>query len=144
MAIAEYIITEPQAIFDHVVNHLREQGTKARSAGLICKYRGDDNTACAFGCLMPEGFYKPEWEGLIVRTLVGKEAYPELDAWNDPYTKALLAMLQDAHDMSALNPTTQRWDLSAPDHEHIRCKLNHIALMFSLKDDAVYSQSWSN
>lgn len=43
-------LTEPQAIFDYVANHLFTQGKPAREeGGGMCRYKADDGSRCAVG-----------------------------------------------------------------------------------------------
>lgn len=53
----------PQEMFDHVVDHLLDQGTTSESDfAKGCAYRGDNGTACAAGCLIPDSVYSPSME----------------------------------------------------------------------------------
>jgi hypothetical protein len=52
-----------QAIFDRVATHLLTQGRKSLRDNR-CMYRGDDGTACAIGCLIPDEKYSTRFEGL--------------------------------------------------------------------------------
>jgi|DEB0MinimDraft_10_1074344.scaffolds.fasta_scaffold49847_1 hypothetical protein len=57
-------LVDKKEIFDYVVNHLRQQGTRALNMDLgDCAYRGDDNTMCAVGCLLADDEYDPCFEG---------------------------------------------------------------------------------
>lgn len=57
-----------QEIFDKVASHLITQGAQARyrrSDGYpSCAYRGENDTMCAAGCLIPDEEYNPEFEGI--------------------------------------------------------------------------------
>lgn len=52
-----------QNTFDKVVAHLRQQNCRAMDEILGCRYRGENNTKCAAGCLIPDELYQPEMEG---------------------------------------------------------------------------------
>jgi hypothetical protein len=56
-----------QEVFDQVAKHLLTQGCKSESlddSGLqTCKYRGENGTSCAAGCLIADDEYDPEMEG---------------------------------------------------------------------------------
>lgn len=63
-----------QETFDKVVAHARKQGCKSQGSYIGnlsgemthgCTYRGQDNTACFAGALIPNDQYKPEMEGLL-------------------------------------------------------------------------------
>ncbi len=57
-----------QEVFDKVATHLLTQ--KKKSIGEDgCSYRGEDNTSCAVGCLIPDSKYTPEIEGAGVQGL---------------------------------------------------------------------------
>jgi len=55
-----------QEIFDKVVKHLLTQKKPAMSSGGACAYRGQDNTSCAVGCLIPDDKYSMVIEGVGV------------------------------------------------------------------------------
>ena len=46
-----------QDVFDHVARHLILQGQKAIGPDGKCRYRADDDTACAVGALIPQALY---------------------------------------------------------------------------------------
>ncbi len=61
----EEMPTTAQAIFDHVVTHLRKQNAKSSVAephGDVCVYRSPDGLMCAAGCLIPDELYHPTFE----------------------------------------------------------------------------------
>lgn len=59
-----------QETFDKMVSHLRKQGCKSMATirdvlspeitNHICAYRGQNNTQCAIGCLIPDADYALE------------------------------------------------------------------------------------
>lgn len=86
-------------IYDYVRAHLLRQGV--RSAGLdrdgneACRYRGDNGTSCAVGCLIPDEMYRPEMEYLPVGELVVHDHVPA--SWSTHVD--LLSRLQTIHDL---------------------------------------------
>ena len=112
----------PQEIFDKVVTHLRKQGCKAlaktRAGKTVCHYRGDNNTACAVGCLIEDSEYRPWMEGLAAIAVL---KHPEVPASLKMRLKdhtPLLARLQNVHDTVELElwekefqMTTERFKL---------------------------------
>jgi len=63
--------TSAQEVFDRVVTHLRAQNAKSISFNfdkkdMTCRYRGDNGTSCAVGCLIPDEDYDPIFEGINV------------------------------------------------------------------------------
>lgn len=91
--------TPMQGIFNTVITHLRKQGIRAKvdvKVGLgrtnpQCRYRGDNETMCAVGCLIPDNLYDTDMEDVAVDTLDLFDGAPDL-------TKKLLMSLQIAHD----------------------------------------------
>lgn len=65
-----------QKLINHIRSFLMVQGVKSDIAsdnGITdrsCQYRGDNNTCCAVGCLIPQHLYKPEIEGAVVGDLL--------------------------------------------------------------------------
>lgn len=55
------VFNSEQEIFDFVVEFLLKQNKQAKIANL-CAYRGEDNTKCAVGCLIPDDIYCDEME----------------------------------------------------------------------------------
>lgn len=107
-----------QQIFDKVAAHLLAQNTRAVTFpdysndpdDAICRYRGDNGTKCAVGCLIDDEFYSDAYEGVGIGAL--RSEYDAHDAVallrnalissgvdaNDETTLNLLARLQSAHD----------------------------------------------
>lgn len=58
-----------QEIFDKVVSHLRKQNKQAVGVfgATICQYHGPDGLKCAVGCLIPDEFYDPSFEGVSIQ-----------------------------------------------------------------------------
>lgn len=63
------VMATKQETFDAVARHLLTQGRKSMRAREsegkrdVCAYRGSDGVKCAVGCLIPDGFYRPSFEG---------------------------------------------------------------------------------
>lgn len=77
-----------QEIFNTVVAHLRQQKKRAmvynEDNGLAqCLYRAPDGLKCAVGCLIPDGAYKPSFEGNAVEVVL-------YESDEEPWAKNLL------------------------------------------------------
>lgn len=75
-----------QEVFDTVVNHLRQQKSCSTTkfsdvpgfavsvtlteGETICAYRGENNTKCAAGCLIPDEVYGKWMEGMNISAIV--------------------------------------------------------------------------
>lgn len=100
---------DAQGVFNHVVNHLREQGRPALDPLInSCRYRyqppDGPTLACAAGCLIPDKDYDPAtMEGqrfgfLMIHHTPGKGDWPEvLPACYYPHIE-LINRLQRVHD----------------------------------------------
>jgi len=55
----------PQEIFDIVATHLLKQNRRAKD-GFSCRYRGDEGTKCAVGCLIDDQHYNVDMEGCSI------------------------------------------------------------------------------
>jgi hypothetical protein len=86
-------------VFNHVVEHLRKQGTKSlHPDGGICAYRGRDENMCAVGCLIADDEYDPAWEGKAIFTIIIENLLPpDLKERVEPNMK-MLTDLQSLHD----------------------------------------------
>lgn len=64
----------PQQAFDRVAKHLLEQGRKSMGTmpdgSSACAYRGEDGTACAVGCLIPDECYDEVLENTVAGALL--------------------------------------------------------------------------
>lgn len=89
-----------QEIFEEIVTFLLNQNRKSiklDSYDRKCLYRGDENTACAVGCLIRDDEYKKEMDDsqftsiyfLITLKLLPKRLIPHID---------LLTEIQSIHD----------------------------------------------
>lgn len=58
-----------QQAFDHVSNHLREQGEQALGEDGACRLRAVDGKACSVGCLLDVESYHSGWEDLPLAEL---------------------------------------------------------------------------
>jgi hypothetical protein len=61
-----------QEVFDKVSTHLltqMKQSSAGEDDGFMCLYRSLDGLKCAIGCLIPDEFYHPSFEGKRVGML---------------------------------------------------------------------------
>lgn len=90
-----------QQVFDTVVNHLRQQGSKAEfydeEGDRHCCYR-KDGLKCAVGCLIPDEFYNPALEGKTVEHEMVQDVLKDITNELD-----LLWSLQSIHDWEAVD-----------------------------------------
>lgn len=78
------------AIIQHVARHLILQN--ARSYDEDCKYKSEEGLSCAVGCLVSDGEYDPEMEGVSIHDV-------RFDKFGiDAKCRALLGALQVVHD----------------------------------------------
>jgi hypothetical protein len=114
-----------QDIFNTVATHLMTQGKQARDSSTAtsgCRYRGEDGTKCAIGCLIKDEFYMPHFEGH------GCGFEPVLDAVEKSlgitmceHTRFFLSELQCIHDghvgawMDSLIKTAEARGLELPE-----------------------------
>lgn len=106
-----------QQIFDTTLNHLRKQGVAAVSFIGHCRYRGENGTSCAVGCLIPEEAYAFELEGLRA----GASSVMAATGLAANYVP-LLRDLQGAHDSALKDRGLEAWEDS----------MKYIALQHSL------------
>ena len=101
-----------QAVFDYVVAHMKKQGTRAGvycggfPSEFSCRYRGDEGTSCAVGCLIPDDKYDAgSMEGqpcdesdrdLFSSAICGGTTHLSEEEANTLY--GMLSELQDVHD----------------------------------------------
>jgi hypothetical protein len=83
-----------QEVFDQVASHLLTQKSKSQDDELSCRYRGNDGTSCAAGCLISDSEYNEIMEGQTWQTLVYNKRAPDAHMY-------LIAELQAAHDNAA-------------------------------------------
>ena len=55
-----------QGLFNHVVQHLLNQGRAALEVDNSCAYRTEDDLKCAVGFLIEDAYYLPSLEGTIM------------------------------------------------------------------------------
>lgn len=86
-------------VFNHVVNHLREQGCQSLfREKIMCAYRGDGGTMCAVGCLIADDEYGPSLENNSIFALFEKNLLPtDLKERVEPNLH-ILSDLQTLHD----------------------------------------------
>jgi len=86
----------PQDIFNKVAEHLLKQNARCQNDEDSCKYRGENNTSCAVGCLLPDSLYSIIMEG---ETIIGLfEKFPKVKTFLGAKNTYLLRKLQDIHD----------------------------------------------
>lgn len=89
-------------IFEYVIKHLQDQGVQSMKID-VCAYRGINGRACAVGCLIPDEYYKPIFEGKAIKSVLGNyEITPVLGAFFYKHLK-LLDDLQWLHDSNQFN-----------------------------------------
>lgn len=99
-AIAQYGLPEvvtAQTLFDKVATHLMTQGRASMltrpHADPLCAYRGNNDTACAVGCLIEDNRYHDSFEGSTIMSSVVAHSIPGTEDH-----VGLLGALQSAHD----------------------------------------------
>lgn len=121
-----------QQIFDKVATHLLTQNERSVDIDGDCQYRDPQGRSCAVGCLIPDEFYNPAFEGAQVSSamkygrknslLANALEGAGIDVGN-PTTIKLLAELQHMHD----NDSPYGW----PED------LRDIAMKFGLSTEAL-------
>lgn len=105
---------QAQAIFDHVVGALREQGGKCQGKyNNLCFYLDENNGwRCAVGHLIPEGAYE-----LSMETKLADELIREFKAMFrfKPHL-GLIEDLQTTHDLHDLRYWEERWRTGAKEN----------------------------
>lgn len=108
-----------QEIFDKVVDHLRRQGKKARSASGRCMYRTHSNEGtilkCAIGCLIPDDEYSSKMEGANVNKCMSYS--PTLYRLLVSSDVELAYVLQFVHDTKDVDAWEESFKQVAKDHE---------------------------
>lgn len=69
----EVLAMDKQALFNHITKHLLSQGKRSEApfvfpkggSTMLCQYRGEGETACAIGSILPESIYEPALEGAL-------------------------------------------------------------------------------
>lgn len=85
---------EQQKAFEDCVLFLLKQGKKSTNE-FGCGYRGDNETKCAIGFLIPDNEYSESFEGLnIIDIREGVWIIPSIEK----YSTEFLASLQNIHD----------------------------------------------
>lgn len=88
----------PQEIFNTVVNHLRNQNSKALNEEGSCCYRGCDGKKCAIGCLITDEEYSQCFEGVSAQNLLQVQNIPDSLKVKLSNHHKLLQNLQNIHD----------------------------------------------
>lgn len=95
---------------EKIRDHLTQQKARAMggSQGTSCRYRGDNGTMCAVGCLIPDELYHPHMEGSGVTRIVdndwcSEEGYAPFPIPADIDIKTLIDW-QGYHDSSVILP----------------------------------------
>jgi hypothetical protein len=97
---------KPQEIFDKVVRHLFKQNKKCTCPSVVagvpgsCLYRGENNTSCAIGSLIPDHLYDVSFENRGIRSLMLKE---EISDYFGIENEIFLSSLQGIHDDADIN-----------------------------------------
>ncbi len=94
-----------QEIFDTVAAHLLKQGKRAVDSNGACVYRAPDGCRCAFGCLIPDDLYRPQFEGYSAAEVVPN--CPDLIRGD--YSLSLVMELQWLHDGSRHGTMVDEW-----------------------------------
>jgi hypothetical protein len=82
--------------FNKMKAHLLAQNEQSRRAGMgRCAYRGDNNTKCAVGCLIPDSEYQIDFEHLQTHDVIAR--CPSL--WG--IDTSLLMTMQRMHDATS-------------------------------------------
>lgn len=84
-----------QQVFNKVIKHLVKQNCKATDWCGRCKYRGDNGTSCAVGCLISDKYYDESIEGNSAETAV------------DRVIKSLKVKVDDIHKLTDLLESLQ-------------------------------------
>ena len=103
-----------QEIFTKVKTHLLKQGVRAMNEDEECQYRGENETKCAVGCLIPDKNYNKKIEGDSVDSGTVQKCIPyKIDSIED---EDFLCKLQYIHDQHL----PEKWGLAlvtfAQDH----------------------------
>lgn len=91
-----------QIAFDTVAKHLFTQGEKSTtllaSGAIGCAYRGENNTKCAIGALIPDSLYEAVFDGenKTITSLLAE--HPAIRQYFEGVSSQLLADLQWCHD----------------------------------------------
>ena len=87
-----------QEVFDKVVAHARQQGCKSMIEDVlhpeeapICAYRGENNTKCFAGILIPDEDYRKSYEGKVSMAVFHEIGITDMDGF-------LVRDLQIIHD----------------------------------------------
>lgn len=108
-----------QEAFDLMVAHLIAQGRPSVDEEGACMYRGQDNTMCAVGILIPDDKYTDDMEGDNPHHLVGVD-FGDVD----------LRFLSEAQSMLHDQPAE---DTEGDFMENMKTGARELAIMWNLK-----------
>lgn len=115
-----------QTLFNTVAAHLLTQGKRASVVDWdgeeLCRYRGQNGTKCAIGCLIPDELYKSRMEGFSISSLLYDDDFG-LKTYFDGVDKRILSNLQLIHDTTS--PNTWKEELAK------------VAVAYKLNDDVL-------
>lgn len=100
-----------QEVFDKVVTALRAQGCKSLDHDDNCMYRGNNNTKCAAGHILPDELYNPKLEQYIVYDIDIFDSLVE--------NLQFLRHLQRIHDTNKVSSWEDHWKKLAGEHNLI-------------------------
>jgi len=113
-----------QEIFNHVLDHIVEQGQPARDSEESCMYLTASGLKCAVGCLIKPQYYNPIFEGETVSVafvispekceLLAALKLSGVDAENKSVNN-LLSKIQTAHDTSSYHNFVEEFKESMRD-----------------------------
>lgn len=89
-------------IFEKVKAHLLAQGKRSMlgDSWNRCRYRGDNGTSCAVGCLIKDEYYEEtlEYKGVANIDVLRALRFSGVDVAGDVDTPRMLCKLQEIHD----------------------------------------------
>lgn len=92
---------KPQVLFDKVARHLFKQNKKCVDPETNqCRYRGDNNTKCAIGILIPNRLYDPAMETERASRVMRR--FPKVETIIGTDNHSLANELQIVHDYAKL------------------------------------------
>ena len=133
---------QAQAIFDHVITHLKVQGHPAHEEDGSCAYRAEDGSACAVGCLIPDEDYNPVFECKSLDELTAnirkwcEESQRDEVVAQPGLLLARLHLLHHADMLGDLQIVHDNWNIGAPFYE-VAPKFEVVALRYRLNSDSL-------
>jgi len=129
-----------QQIFDTVARHLFTQGKAAQDDSGMCRYRNEDGTRCAVGCLIPDELYDPRMETHGFAQLIQEFRADLPDFMLEGQNPNLLARLQRVHDLSEFRAASMAQGYAAArpfDFDAVTSALTLIAEDFDLNTEVL-------